>query len=304
MTRITPRATPVVPAPGRSVVPRASEPALSYLLRAPVVVVAPDGERELHRGVLTVGRLYSSDIALEDPLVSRVHARVVALDDGSVAVEDLHSTNGVFVNGVRITRGLRQLHDGDRLLIGTTELSLFAVRARASNLPTLRAPVPTQAPPLAPAASIPRPEMPATDRADALEVIGRLAKRLADGGNVAEAVRVLSTHLNKVLLGATAGLSVPDQVLDGASHFAVELFRWTDNVAWIDYVIELYVAIARVPTEKSLTAIEPALKVPNLEFDRELLAHFVERLTSQADALSPEDLWRLRRLQRVTSAAR
>ncbi len=80
----------------------------------------------MERGSLLVGRLSECNILLADELVSRMHARISVQDDG-VHVEDLHSTNGVYVNGMRVTNTFA-LRQGARILIGTTELSLFEIR--------------------------------------------------------------------------------------------------------------------------------------------------------------------------------
>jgi pSer/pThr/pTyr-binding forkhead associated (FHA) protein len=72
-----------------------------------------------------LGRDEGCDIALEDPLTSRRHARIVALESG-VVLEDLGSTNGVYLNGIRVNKRDR-LHAGDRIVIGTTELSVFSL---------------------------------------------------------------------------------------------------------------------------------------------------------------------------------
>jgi pSer/pThr/pTyr-binding forkhead associated (FHA) protein len=69
-----------------------------------------------------VGRDPSCDVVLEDPLISRRHAKLV-LSLGEVTIED-SSTNGVYVNDVRVERNAR-LYTGDRILLGTTELSAF-----------------------------------------------------------------------------------------------------------------------------------------------------------------------------------
>jgi pSer/pThr/pTyr-binding forkhead associated (FHA) protein len=50
--------------------------------------------------------------------VSREHARITT-DRGTVIIEDLASTNGVFVNAMRIDR--HELHHGDLLTIGETQ---------------------------------------------------------------------------------------------------------------------------------------------------------------------------------------
>ena len=56
-----------------------------------------------------------------DPEISRSHARMRRLDDGTLLIEDLGSTNGTFVNGVAISRP-HVLEIGDRIKIGRTTL--------------------------------------------------------------------------------------------------------------------------------------------------------------------------------------
>ncbi len=65
---------------------------------------------------VTIGRHDQCDIQLEDRWMSRRHARLVWSGSGYV-VEDLGSTNGVFVNGERVA-GSRALKSGDILRLG------------------------------------------------------------------------------------------------------------------------------------------------------------------------------------------
>jgi pSer/pThr/pTyr-binding forkhead associated (FHA) protein len=46
----------------------------------------------------TVGRGGQADITIDDPSLSRLHARVTAEPDGLLAIDDLGSTNGVVIN--------------------------------------------------------------------------------------------------------------------------------------------------------------------------------------------------------------
>jgi len=70
---------------------------------------------------LSVGRGAGNDIAIaSDEYASGRHARFEPRRDG-VYVEDLGSTNGTFVNGVRLTRE-RRLAPGDVIRIGETDL--------------------------------------------------------------------------------------------------------------------------------------------------------------------------------------
>ena len=77
-------------------------------------------EIDVHRGTTFIGRSPDCQVTIEDPLVSRQHARIV-IDEGGATIEDLKSRNGVKVNGQPI-KGLVRLRDGDRLRIGTQEV--------------------------------------------------------------------------------------------------------------------------------------------------------------------------------------
>jgi pSer/pThr/pTyr-binding forkhead associated (FHA) protein len=296
MARI-PTATPSAPAPRPSQAPPALAAAIARLLTAPVVVVAPDGEHELAAGALSIGRAPESNVCLDDSLVSRTHARIVVLRDAEVAVEDLHSTNGVWVNGVRLGRNSQRLREGDRLLIGTCELSVFGARASDDRTPAPRAQATARS-----SVEHDGEGSPTTDRADALNIVGRLAERLNRAGNTIEAVRVLSGHLNKVLLGASAGLAVPETLLDDASRYAIALFGWTYNAAWLDYLVELHLTAQRLPSESSLSALESALGTPSgMRFDAELLRYFVESLETQRSRMNLNEEARLLRLHRLSA---
>src|SRR6185436_648025 len=78
---------------------------------------------ELPIGEFVVGRSADSQLSVDDPLVSRRHALFKVRKDG-VTVEDLGSRNGVVVNGVK-TDGVRELADGDKVTIGSQEMTLI-----------------------------------------------------------------------------------------------------------------------------------------------------------------------------------
>jgi len=72
---------------------------------------------QIDRGAV-IGRGSSCEIRLDDPLVSRRHARVLGSGAGT-GIEDLSSSNGVYVNGCR-SRGVTPLHPGDVIQLGGT----------------------------------------------------------------------------------------------------------------------------------------------------------------------------------------
>lgn len=69
----------------------------------------------LQFSTLTIGRSPECDLPIPSPLVSREHAKLYC-DSLGVEIEDLHSTNGTFVNGNQL-QGKVRLHQGDRVSI-------------------------------------------------------------------------------------------------------------------------------------------------------------------------------------------
>jgi hypothetical protein len=84
-------------------------------------VVEEGAEFSLDSSAVTIGRAEQNDVVIDgDEFASARHARVEPRRDG-VWVHDLGSTNGTFVNGVRIDRP-RKLVNGDVVRAGETEL--------------------------------------------------------------------------------------------------------------------------------------------------------------------------------------
>jgi len=72
--------------------------------------------------IRTIGRAPRADFIVDAPLVSRLHCRLTVLDDGTVQVKDLGSTNGTWIDGEQVTDGV--LHDGQLLRVGRVEFRL------------------------------------------------------------------------------------------------------------------------------------------------------------------------------------
>ncbi len=71
--------------------------------------------------ILHIGRIESCEILLNDPSISRRHAEVAATEQGWV-VRDVGSTNGTFLNGVRVGRVDRKLRQRDVIQCGNIVL--------------------------------------------------------------------------------------------------------------------------------------------------------------------------------------
>ena len=82
----------------------------------------------------TVGRAPRADLIVEASLVSRLHCRLEAGPD-TIAVVDLSSTNGTYINDRRVEQAT--LRSGDRLRVGRVELQVeleAPVKQRGTDL--------------------------------------------------------------------------------------------------------------------------------------------------------------------------
>jgi FHA domain len=315
----TPLATPVVPAPKPPEHARAQREDRAPLI-APLSVVTPVGEFELPQGALLIGRLPDCSVCLDDPLVSRMHARIIVQGD-CVVVEDLHSANGVYLNGVRVA-STAILREGDRLLMGTTEVSLFELRTsslmkvrvalpidprrvpRPPALPqrTVRVGVPLKvqerktatsvAPPVSDKLPVSISGVPTTARASALQMIGVLADRLASEGDLEEAIYVVSGQLRRILQGTNSGLSILPEVAALASRYALKVAHWSRQALWVDYVVELHLSAHLLMSAATLEEFGVGT-VNLLSYDRLLLAYYVEAMRSRDAEFSAEELARV-----------
>lgn len=67
----------------------------------------------------TMGRADGSDVPIDDPFASSVHARIFPREQ-FMYIEDMGSTNGTYLNGRRL-RSAERLKVGDTVRIGETE---------------------------------------------------------------------------------------------------------------------------------------------------------------------------------------
>jgi ABC-type multidrug transport system ATPase subunit len=71
---------------------------------------------------ITIGRDPDNDIVVDAPMVSRCHARLI-VDRGRSRIEDLGSSNGLYINGERV-RGAADVRPDDRIGLGSYTFSL------------------------------------------------------------------------------------------------------------------------------------------------------------------------------------
>jgi putative peptide zinc metalloprotease protein len=98
---------------------------------APLELVLPEGIRVPVVGEMTIGRAPGVTLQIEDPTVSRVHARVVAGNGGGPTLEDAGSSHGTFMDGAQV-HGPVPLRDGAKITIGTKTINVERHRDEAA----------------------------------------------------------------------------------------------------------------------------------------------------------------------------
>jgi len=87
------------------------------------LIIASEGrtlsDLTLKLGRIIVGRTGDNDVQIDSRFVSRHHCQIITTAQGCV-IEDLNSTNGIYVQGKRVRR--HNLNDGDVVVIGKHEL--------------------------------------------------------------------------------------------------------------------------------------------------------------------------------------
>ncbi len=102
----------------------AATPATTTAIRRAVLVLEVNGIRHpLSPPGFTLGRGTDADVRINDPGISRLHARVSVRgteDAPQVTIEDMGSTNGIVVDGRRVQSA--PLRDGSRVELGNTRM--------------------------------------------------------------------------------------------------------------------------------------------------------------------------------------
>jgi len=257
---------------------------------------------ELNEGTFAVGRNASCQLSLDDPLVSRRHA-LFEVTPGGVTVEDLNSRNGVIVNGHRIDTKI-QISVGDRILIGSQELTLLSSRDPMNpgsggvgkmTLPKMRVSTPSSAfPAMAPIESDPEPSM--VRRADQFKLLSGVAEKALAMGKAGEAERLLASALADVIEATRASRPLPPTLVDQAAKFSAKLATATGKGGWADYVIELYQAQKRPCPAHVIDELYNAMrKVTAVDLNR--LRSYVAMLRQNLPRYGPAERFLFQRLE-------
>jgi DNA-binding NtrC family response regulator len=112
-----------------------ARPATVHLRKCKLVTQVGGRAREhvFDKAIVTIGAMEDNDLVVSDDTVSRYHCRIVQEDTGYVLV-DLGSTNGTFINRVRIREAY--LKPGCTIGLGNTEVKFHSADEKVEIVPS------------------------------------------------------------------------------------------------------------------------------------------------------------------------
>jgi hypothetical protein len=254
---------------------------------------------ELAPGEFLIGRSAECQLALDDPLVSRKHA-LLAITTESVVVKDLGSRNGVVVNGTKI-EGSRVLLDGDKITIGSQELTVLA---RTSSTGAEMGPISrrrTGAQTLSVLPALERPSSPddkdSSRRIDSFPLLSALADKALALGRHEDAERILAALMQDVLRTIEDGSRiVPPQTIDQAGSYGTRFAVASGKGSWVDYVIKLYTLAKRPFPAAIVDELHGVVRKINA-IDLPALRAYVSMLREQAPSFGPAERFLVQRIE-------
>lgn len=258
---------------------------------------------------VVLGRSPDCQITIEDPLISRRHARI-RVTDTEALISDLGSRNGVRVNGRQID-GEHSLSDRDRIRLGTQELVFFVVeRQERSARPTgfmcvcsrCGTPFPEVSPQCPHCGAPPPPEEDTISgltvepkRSWAFQLLGEVIERALAAGRAPEADRIMRRAAKEVDERLQMGERLDGSQVTGIASYAVRLSELTKNPEWLRWALEVHRRMSLMPAPLVLDRLE-AMNLADVPDGVKTLSEFIEWWRQNTSDASSASLARLEKL--------
>ncbi|MEO8900931.1 MAG: FHA domain-containing protein [Polyangiaceae bacterium] len=220
-------------------------------------------EIDLPQGDTVVGRSATCQVTIEDPLVSREHARI-RIRGERATIEDLGSRNGVQVGGASL-KGVHVLCDGERVRIGTQEMVfLSAAPPVAASVGTRTTgfmchcsecghPYPLELLECPACGSSDRTEedtlagAPSTQRDWGLDLVVEQLRRAESLGRTDDIERMLSHARMGIEQRIGNNLPLERHTLDAVADAAASLAATRGDATWGKWLLSVYASLGSVP---------------------------------------------------------
>lgn len=255
-----------------------------------------------------MGRSPDCQITIEDPLISRQHAKIVVTESVCTFV-DLGSRNGSKVNGQSARQPI-VLHDSDRIRLGAQELVFFemgsprrAVRATGAMRLCSHCGAPYAE------GAVVCPHCGESDEKQdetisgvvveprktwVLALMGEVLERTMHAQKFDEASRILQRAVDEFSDHVARGDSLDMQQLTAIAGYALRLAELERKPRWLEWVLNTFGDVNAIPPVRLLGPIELAASA-NAE-GSDYIRGFVYRIGLKARSLGSEEALVLDRL--------
>ena len=271
-------------------------------------------EFDLPRGATVIGRSLDCNLTIEDPLVSRQHARIM-IDEGGETGEDMGSRNGVRVNGVQI-KGPTPLNDGDRVRIGTQDFVFCRVdptgKGHSKTSGVLRLCSKCHLP--YPRESVSCPNCESTEQTDeetlsgsfgnqnqtswSVQLLVEALERALSLGRVQDAERIVRRATAQVEELLVSGGAIDPKALAQPATQPVATTAVTNDPTWVLWVLDVYRRSDRVPPIDLVDRLGEAA-TEHASVVRGALDNLLAQLRASARSASQTDVAALTRLEAI-----
>jgi hypothetical protein len=256
-----------------------------------------------------LGRSPDCQITIEDPLVSRRHARI-RIDGIEASVADLGSRNGVRVNG-RLIDGEAPLNDGDRIRLGTQELVFSVVKARSRDArPTgfmrvcsnCGTPYPEIAPQCPHCGHVEEDDtisglMVEPKRSWTFQLLGEVIERAIASGRATEADRLMRRAAREVDERMQVGDRLDPNQVAMITGFALRLAALKEDATeWVGWALDVHQKQALMLSSAVLDRLEAIERSPDV---LALVSGYLEWWHSEKSSAGPRDLAGLARMEEL-----
>lgn len=229
--------------------------------------------------------------------MSRQHARLIVTSD-AVAVSDLGSRAGVFVNGVRVT-GVTPLFSGDVVAFAEVD---FQISVDAAPEGTHEEPERTTLLDVQPPDSRPRP-IERTPRTGQLDMLYTLIDKAIATDRIDDIAQVAAARLRQLAEACESGKAVEEEAIRVACRCAIKLAAVTDAGSWINAVVRIYRAQVDIMPVGIIDSLYGLVRHTR-DIDWRLFSEYVDVLESRRDTLSPSERFRTSRIEGLLRVAR
>lgn len=274
-------------------------------------------EFDLPTGEVVLGRSPDCQITIEDPLISRHHAKIIVTRELATYV-DLGSRNGSRINGRQVTAPT-PLRDTDRIRLGAQELVFFQVGAAT------RPPRQTGAMLFCRHCATPFPEgaracphcgaPPGESREDEtmsgvvmeprrtwmLQLFGEVVERALTTHKIDDAERILTRAADEFRQRLASGEEIEPRQLTQIADYALRLAALQNDPRWVRWTVETFKLAERIPQSPVIERLEALRHVEGVPA---LIIELLASSQKRSGTLTSSEVFSLGRLDELVRNAK